>query len=50
MLFMLKLLNGQVADFNQKITTLHKRKARDIWATHKVTRNVHQLYTLLCFI
>ena len=33
----------------KKNTTCRKRKARDIWATHKVTRNANQLYALSSF-
>ena len=36
--------------FLTKISPLcNKRKARDIWATHKVTRNANQLYALSSF-
>ena len=45
----LKLLNGICPILTKKITICRKRKARDTWATHKVTRNAHQLYTLSSF-
>ena len=48
--YRLKSLNGICPISTKKNTTCRKRKARDIWATHKVTRNAHQLYALLSFV
>ena len=42
---------SSIGELNAEETkTQCKRKTRDIWATHQVTRNTHQLYTLLSFI
>ena len=42
-------LKRQWCFLTKKSPLCRKRKARDIWATHKVTRNANQLYTLLSF-
>ena len=43
-------LKRQWCFLTKKSPLCRKRKARDIWATHKVTRNANQLYTLLSFV
>ena len=49
-LYGLKSLKHQWCFLTKKSPLCNKRKARDIWATHKVTRNAHQLYALLSFV
>ena len=46
----LKTLKHQWCFLTKKSPLCNKRKARDIWATHKVTRNAHQVYTLSSFV
>ena len=45
----LKTLKRQWCFLTKKSPLCNKRKARDIWATHKVTRNANQLYALSSF-
>ena len=45
----LKSLKRQWCFLTKKSPLCNKRKARDIWATHKVTRDANQLYALSSF-